>query len=198
MGVSLRPIDRWPGPETINRRWAPFKASVGSTLNVLERELRMLDAKLVVLEVDYRERDIRLDGLPRADARMTSPRVQIAFDSKWGPLQYATDEFTHWDDNLRGIALAMEALRKVDRYGVSKRGEQYQGWRQLTTGTDNAFGLYDRREAERWLLDTYGDGYEGAGAVAATLRRAIKATHPDAGGDDEEFRKVMRAKSLLG
>jgi hypothetical protein len=86
-----------------------------------------------VLQVGYRDADLRLDGMPRANARMLHDAVALSFESKWGPLRYETNEFVArgyrggegWQQNLRAIALGMEALRKVDRYGVSKRGEQY-------------------------------------------------------------------------
>lgn len=42
-----------------------------------------------------------------------------------GHLSYPCDTFTTLQDNLRVIALALEALRMVDRYGVTRRGEQY-------------------------------------------------------------------------
>jgi len=34
-----------------------------------------------------------------------------------------------WRHNVRSIALGLEALRAVDRYGISRRGEQYAGFR---------------------------------------------------------------------
>ena len=84
-------------------------------------------------------------------------------------------------DNVRAIALSLEALRAVDRYGVSKRGEQYAGWKQLTTGDSMS-----QAEA-RDLLASYGGETE-----------ALKKTHPDTGGDVESFRKVQRAREVLG
>ncbi len=188
LGVTFRPIDAWPGPLNPDRRWAPFKATLGSTVGLLERELRMLDAKLIVLQVAMTDRDIRLDGFPRANARASHPGVVLAFESKWGPLKYATDEFTEWQDNLRAIALSMEALRKVDRYGVSKRGEQYQGWKAIPASTDPADAIQTREQAAEYLSQWAGD-----------VRRAVRETHPDTNPDVDpaEFRKVMRAKELL-
>ena len=40
--------------------------------------------------------------------------------------------------NLRSIALGLKALRAVDRYGVSRRGEQYAGFRAALTAGGNA------------------------------------------------------------
>ena len=183
LGVTFRPIDIWPGVETHRRRRAPFTAHFGSTMQLLGRELRVLNGKLVVVQLAMHEGDFRNDGLPRANARAYHPGVVLAFESKWGPLKYATDEFSDWLDNLRAIALSMEALRKVDRYGVSKRGEQYTGWKQLPSGSDDT-GIHTRDQALVYLQSFGG------------LTQAIKATHPDTGGDELEFRRVMRAKEL--
>ena len=143
LGVTFRPFDRPPPP--LGDTPPPFYSSWPDTVSLLARELRHLEAKRVVVELAVTEQDLRLDGMPRANARLYNDAVRISFDSKWGPLRYETGEFATgaywqnggrpgWQSNVRAIALSMEALRKVDRYGVSKRGEQYRGWRALPTG----------------------------------------------------------------
>lgn len=187
LGVTVRPLTE-PRPP-IGNRYSPFSASLTSTIEILATELRALEAEQIVVELDLRERDLRIDGMPRADARPSHDGVALSFRSKFGPLRYATAEFTGrwgtpgWQANLRAIALGMQALRAVDRYGVSKRGEQYQGWRQLTSGSDDT-GIHTSEQA-RELLDRMGG-----------KRAALRATHPDHGGDPDEFRKVTKAIEL--
>lgn len=186
LGIHVRPLaGEQPRPGC---RYSPFRASWRTTISLLAKELAALDAKRIALGLDIAERDIRLDGLPRADARIPNPTVELAFESKYGPLRYATCEYTSWHDNVRAIALAMQALRAVDRYGVSKRGEQYVGWKALPAGSDDLHGIPDTAAARAYLDDVY-DG---------DMRRALMETHPDHGGDREEFGKVMRIKGLLG
>jgi hypothetical protein len=48
-------------------------------------------------------------------------------------LVYATDACDFWQHNVRSIALGLAALRAVDRYGISRRGEQYAGYRAALT-----------------------------------------------------------------
>jgi hypothetical protein len=152
------------------------------TLELLKRELSKLGAHSAVIELALTEREIRLDGWPRAEARPSHPGVVISFESKHGPLRYGTDAFPHWQENVRAIALGLEALRKVERYGIGKRGEQYQGWRQLGDGSEGM----STRDAEALL-----EGYGGEKA-------ALKAAHPDTGGSDEDFAEVQRARQVLG
>ncbi|HSC21004.1 MAG TPA: hypothetical protein VLC07_04685, partial [Solirubrobacterales bacterium] len=147
------------------------------TLWKLESELDKLGARDVVIEVALTESEIRLDGWPRAGARPSHPGVVVSFNSRHGPLRYGTDAFPHWQANVRAIALGLEALRKVERYGIGRRGEQYAGWRQLSAGDSDLVRRGNELIAEH------------AGATAA-----LKATHPDHGGDADDFRAVQAAR----
>jgi hypothetical protein len=175
LGITLRPYDDPPPAGGIS---SPFDAPLSSTLQVLERELRALQADRIVLQVGYREQDLRLDGMPRANATLIHDAVALSFESKWGPLRYQTNEFVPryygkgpgWQQNLRAIALGMEALRKVDRYGVSKRGEQYTGWRAIA---EKSAGPGVPRELRRDIV------------------AAAKRLHPDIGGDPALFRAAV-------
>jgi hypothetical protein len=194
LGVTFRPFDGPVPPE--GGRPSPFDASWGSTVDLLARELRLLDATRIVCELGLEERDLRVDGLPRANARMSTDAVRLSFDSKHGPLMYETGEFTKtwyrdslegWQANLRAIALGLEALRKVDRYGISKTGAQYRGWRAIGVGGVPADQIATPEQARAFLAQWGGD-----------YKRAVRETHPDAGGDRDTFEKVMRARELVG
>lgn len=180
--VRFRPLlpTEWPGPRTPEPQRSPFSASWSDTLRLLERELGMLEATGIVIQVALREDQIRSDGWPKqGHAQPPNPGVVLAFDSRHGPLKYATDRFHRYEDNVRAIALGLEALRKVDRYGISTRGEQYAGWKALPSGHSD-MGLAERGAA---LVEEHG-----------SIRAALKATHPDVGGDAEDFRAVMALK----
>jgi hypothetical protein len=191
LGVAFVPPDG-PMPVPVGR-WPLFKASWSQTVTLLASELRHLEARGISIELDMEPRMFRNDGLPRSDARASSDGVRLTFTSKFGPLRYETAEFTGrwgeagWQQNLRAIALSMEALRKVDRYGVSKRGEQYRGWRALPVGTDPADSIATVEQARAFLGRWNGD-----------WKAAVRATHPDQGGDPDDFRRVMKAKELIG
>jgi hypothetical protein len=191
-GLVVRPWDV-PKPKCAYRH-SPFRSTLSTTLNLLAREIRMLNGKQIVVMLDIRERDIRLDGLPRADARIGEPCVALSFESNWGPVRKVTGEYRTWQDNLRAISLSLEALRSVDRYGVSKSGEQYRGWRALPVSTDGAALLTTSDEAVDFLSQWFVDGNDD---LDAALRKAMMETHPDHGGDSDEFRKVLKCRDLL-
>lgn len=173
---TVRPISTWPGVMPAEHAYSRFRAGMDDTFMRLRFELEKLDARQVVIEMAIGEGDIRRDGLPYAAARAAHPGVVVSFESRHGPLRYATAEFTRWQDNLRAIALGLEALRAVDRYGISRRGEQYAGWKALTAG-----GPSVRRG--RALIAEHGD-----------VRRALMATHPDHGGSPDDFADVQAAR----
>lgn len=205
MILTTRPIDTWPRPETRSRGHSPFGSTYSATRSLLDRELRMLGARNVVLQIDVREQDLRLDGELRANARPQGPRVALAFDSQHGPLRYYCDRWRDWQDNLRGIALGLEAQRKLERYGITSRGEQYTGWKALGTGLAMGAGM-TRTEAAKMLADLANDSdlpitarqvEEQPSYREAAFRAVAKVHHPDAGGDPALFARLTDARNVL-
>jgi hypothetical protein len=174
--VTFRPLSMaLPAPTFDGWSGSPFRASWTDTVGLLLRE--HLKPRETLIEIDVREQDIRLDGMPRANAVQQSPGVVLTLiGTPHGDLRYPCSTYRTWQANVRAIALALEALRKVDRYGVTKRGEQYAGWKALPAGDDEA-------QRGRDLIREHGG-----------VSEAIKATHPDHGGDADEFRAVLAAR----
>lgn len=177
--LTFRPLSTPLSDPTYGGNYrSPFTASWSSTVELLAREVKHLRPRQTILEVDLRECDLRLDGLPRADRDAQTPGVVLTLvGTPHGDLRYPCSTFHHWQDNVRGIALALEALRKVDRYGVTKRGEQYAGWKQLASPGPSA-------ERGRALIREHG-----------SIPAALKATHPDHGGDPADFADVQAARA---
>lgn len=198
---QCRPIDQWPGAMTVERKRSPFRSGWSDTMKLLEHELKLLDAKSVVLLMPLREQDIRLDGRPRADARPSHPGVILCFQNKHGPQRFPCDQYLDFADNIRAIALSLQALRAVDRYGVTRRGEQYKGWAALPSPAATAMTTV---EAARWLTTfLVGPGKKLDLATLeqcqAALRQAEFKSHPDRGGNPDDFKRCQEArKALLG
>src|SRR4051812_2092573 len=126
MEIAYRPIgDDWVWEKTKHRQYSRFDTSWTSTIGLLKRELGQVHARVPVIQIDLTERDFRNDGEIRANAKDPEfPGVIVAFEMpKVGALKYRCDMFmgTHrgpaWQQNVRAIALGLEALRKVERYG---------------------------------------------------------------------------------
>ncbi len=214
--LIARPIgDDWPGRPTAerDRQFSRFSATWSDTVELLRREVAMLDADQVVVQLALKPGQLRkIDDWVRADATPAHPGAIVSFDSRHGPLRYATDLFTGngnyghlpgWQANIRAIALGLEALRRVDRYGISRSGEQYRGWNELGAGTPMPAAQMTRADA----IEILGMATAMLGARDAlrdgTLdpheawRAAAKFFHPDAGGDPDMFRRLTEARDLL-
>lgn len=207
MWYEFRPLT-WTDKETLRRRGAHlFKASWDDTIELLARETEYLDAgHPVVIQVDAPEAQIRRDGMLHARARVNHPGVAISFQSMYGPLRYATDAYedsyysrfalTGWQANVRAIALALEALRAVDRYGVTRRGEQYTGWKALEAGNGRLFA--DAADAESWLRKYAAElGVNPEAPLNSVYRSLARIMHPDHGGPRADWDRLDAARQLF-
>lgn len=200
MSYVVRPIsDRTPF--TGKHQRSPFSSAWWITHELLLREVAALKGRDLVLEMDVTEGQIRLDGQIRADARPSTPAVRVAFESKHGPLTYATDQFRHWQDNVRAIALGLESLRRVDRYGITERGEQYTGFKALPAGQAMSAPQMSTQEAYDLLTEILGPEVVVDGDLddQALIKRARVLTHPDRhDGDQTQWDQVELAAKVLG
>ncbi len=219
--LRLRP-EHWLAVDA-DRPTSPFSATYRQTLQLLDHELFQLDALDVHLQVLAASSQIRLDGQLRSDARVDHPGVILTIGTRrHGVLVYETDRYTRrwgrnanpaWQENLRAIALGLEALRKVERYGIARRGEQYAGYRELGSGVPMPPAQMTVEQAAAFLIE-HGDNKVVAGVaggytvaelldrfagdrIEACYRRAAKHLHPDAGGDPALFVKLTEARDLL-
>lgn len=199
--MKVGPIRSWPGELTRNRQQSQFKASLSATLQLLDREIWHLtdtrsqqESAEVLIAIP--PGDLwRLDGRPRAHAVAEHPGVIFSIDSKHGHLSYPCDTFTTWQDNLRAVALALEALRKVDRYGVTKRGEQYRGFLAIEATAAPA-GFATAADAEAFLRSWCGPAWADQ-PLRRVFREAQRTTHPDLSGDAATFQRVSLAEAKL-
>ncbi|EUA69741.1 molecular chaperone DnaJ [Mycobacteroides abscessus] len=182
--MKLRPLENWPGTFPSLHIRSPFSAPLRTTLEELDRELSFLGSDgsnaPSVLEVALRERDFRLDGLPRADARVQHPGVILHIESRIGPLSYPAAKFNTWQDNLRAITLGLNGLRRLDRYGITPGSEQYTGWKQLpSAGQSGVVATAD--DAEQIIRLAAGDQDS---ALDKAYRAARGNSHPDRNNGD--------------
>jgi hypothetical protein len=217
MLLTFRPIDQWPDgwrDRLRARPTTPFRASYSDTLEVLDREARHLDTRSAVLQVDTEPgRGVRMDGQLRADAVVHHPGVILTLDTaRHGVLVYRCDTFDGWgrhpgwQANLRAVALGLEALRKVDRYGIADAGQQYAGFGALPPARAMGGATMTAEEAATFLWsEAFADGPPDddlvtlvtAEGIDRVYRLAVKAHHPDAGGDPATFRRLTEARDLL-
>lgn len=208
---TVKPLDDRTGFKGHSKR-SPFDSSWSSTLQLLARELRHLEATNVIVEVDTLPGSIRLDGQLYANAKVHSPAVRLHFDSKHGHINQQTDAFSTWQDNVRAIALGLEALRKIERYELGRGDEQYHGYLALEAGTGATALGGMTQTAAAMVIERLAIGDEGADRERAialiqrggpdaqrAYRHARAAAHPDRNdGERELWDQVEQAAKVLG
>ena len=204
-GLRFRPLrpEDWPGPRATRYKYDPFNSTLTSTQALLARELRAVKATDVVIQLELSESQIRLDGLPRADARPARPSVILSFTHPTvGPLRYPCERFDRWPSNLRAIALGLEALRKVERYGITTDHQQYRGWRAIeSTVVPGDLSLDQAKIAIQRYAQADGSLWDREPEVIRlAVRRAKSHSHPDhprGRGSAEAFHQVSLAETRL-
>lgn len=213
--IQWAPLDKWPGTLTPShqRKRAPFKSSYTSTLQLLDRELRMLSAEGIVGKLALPPGQFTIEGRPYANARPEHPGVVLAFTKRVKtatgprriPLNFPCDRFVTWENNLRAIALALEALRMVDRYGVTQNAEQYTGFKALPPAGPTHDSILTVEEAARWVASEAGIGPDAGHLLTdsdiwrSVYRDVAQRHHPDrnSGRHTDGWAKLQAAATLL-
>lgn len=206
--IVFRQLDAWPGERRKSRDRSPFSARFESTWSMLQAELSHLRCREAMILCDAPASAFRIDGRLRDDASILSPGIVLVCPAtRNGPLKFPCDRYVEWQANVRAIAMSLEALRAVDRHGVTRHAEQYRGWSQLppSRGPIVAGEWSSAEDAARFLLRTGGSDDTDSAKVLAVLngwldlayRDAMKRAHPDAGGTDELAQRVGRAKAFI-
>jgi hypothetical protein len=207
LNARFVPLESWPGKATKPRKESTFRAPYLKTLDLLEFELEKIHAKEILIQAFFTRSQLRNDGWPKTAERPSGVGVIVSFESPKGPLSFPCDTFSTFDCNLRAIALALQALRAVDRYGVTQGAEQYKGWARLPAPADQPFRSRDEAAiflATQAYPNSDADQFYGkqiarlATERDAAYRLAAKRLHPDAnGGSHEMFVRLQAAMKLL-
>ena len=204
MRYEVRPLGAWTDPETKPRRPHPFSSTWGNTRDLLSRETDLLAARLVVIQLDAIGGTLRADGMLTGDIRTGHPGAVVSFESKFGPLRYAADTYLGgkgtpaWQANTRAIALSLEALRAVDRWGATRRGEQYQGWTAIEAPKPE---FADWHAAAEWMreyaINSLRILQDASGDWNGLYRAMAARMHPDKGGPRADWDRLAKARRML-
>ena len=182
----------WPNgwPRSAHQERSRFGGKRGMTIadgvNEVLHELNLLRASHVVISTNL---EVRLDGLPRSNQRMPEDTgVAVYFKLNGGKRVLACDRWDRVEHNLRAVAKHIEALRGMDRWGVGTVEQAFTGYAALPEP--------GRRKPWSEVLGYDSDGVDGLTAeeVNDRYRDLSRRRHPDAGGSDEAFRDLTRAR----
>jgi hypothetical protein len=196
LDAAFRPLPQWNRKPALQFRHAPFRTPALKTLDAIEYELGRLSAHDVRIEAGFALSQLRNDGWPRAGERPSHPGVVLYFESPEGSLCFPCGTYADYYDNLHAIALTLENLRAIDRYGVTLGHEQYRGFAQI-----EAPKKMTAEEAAAWCaLNTPLEParvLRDASAWRDVYRLMASKCHPDRGGDRANWDKLQEARKVL-
>lgn len=180
----------WRRTPSGQRRHASFTRAgraltMADAIQRLSGELSRLGAAREVLSTNV---ETRLDGLPRSgQPEPGDPGAAVYFELRKKPIALACDKWRRVADNVAAIAQHIDALRRIDRYGVGTLDQAFAGYAALPANTAAAwrdvFG-FGETEAVTWAT------------VEDRFRSMAKTAHPDAGGSDLEMARLSEAKAF--
>ncbi len=198
MDIYCYPLDKWNGPVTETRTKASYGARWSTVIRELEAEAEALGADELLILLDVRRDQLRLDGWPKAGTT-PPPQIAVAFTSKHGPLRFECDRWNRWEDNVRAVGLTLQRLRLIDEGGVARSGEQYRGWQAIGPGT----GFTTTALAAQFIAQAAGAPKRAAEVLNSPelrqqiYREAAQRLHPDKGGNADDFRRLTEARDML-
>lgn len=194
---------KWPGrkrPAFWKPKRSPFKGHNWSRIEKeLLEEIARINGRDVSIALDIRNPGhFRQDGGIRADARPVTPSVVLTFTRPDGKkLVFPCDAYAFWQDNIWAIRLSLEALRAVDRHGVTAGDQQYEGFAALPPGSNGKMSEDDARALIAELSGIEASALAFQSVLTMALRTARSKAHPDAGGSTEKFQEVEEAAKVL-
>lgn len=188
--VSRFPLE-WPAgwvrTPKHRRALAKFKSggqwiTVFKATERLQDELERLGATGATLSTNI---SLRLDGRPRSDEKPADPGVAIYFRFKGKATVFACDKYTEVGDNIAAIAAHIDALRRIERYGVGTIEQALAGYKALPADTAADWrAVFGFAKDSRPTKDQIDSAYKGL----------ARQKHPDAGGTDIEMAHLNRAR----
>lgn len=139
----------------------------------LTDELRRLGAANVVISSNLH---LRQDGHPlgKQPKMLGDPGVAVYFMFKGRSMVMARDAYKSVAGNIRSLALAIEAMRQLERHGGSTMMERaFQG-----------FAAIAPPDWKKPWREVFGVTPDWRGDLTALYREKAKNRHPDSGGSD--------------
>jgi hypothetical protein len=205
--LRFKPLKAWPKEQVpLGGVRDHFKTGWPATLDKLEYELRRLYATHIQIEAGFGPGDLRNDGWPQGGRRPSHPGVILSFVSQEGQLHFPCGNFARYEANIHAIALTLENLRAIDRYGVTLNHQQYAGFAQLAA--PESARVMTVEEAAGIIVGIARPQNEMAPQLVSMVlhdktifnayaREAAGMVHPDVAGDRERWDRLEIAKGIL-
>lgn len=166
-----------PSPGRASRPWT-FAAARDA---LLDEAWRHTNASVVLSSNFQPGKDGPVEGRRRPD----DEGVAIYIQRQGKPYVLACDRYADAEGNMRSLALALEAMRQLERHGGGVMMERaYEG-----------FAALPAPPRPHQILGVAADASEAQ--ILAAWRRAIAAAHPDRGGSESAAAEINSARDAM-
>ncbi len=163
-------------------RYRTGHVSVFVATQRLEAQLDKLGAQDPILSTNV---PLRLDGRPRSETDPADVGVAVYFRFKGKATVMACDRWTRVADNIAAIAAHVDALRRIERYGIGTIEQALAGYKALPADTAAAWRIVFGFSAQEAVSDA---------TLDSRYKALAKKAHPDViGGSDAAFMHLGRA-----
>lgn len=164
--------------QTANRR-----VTVAVAVRRLSDQLERLGAQSLTLSTNV---ELRLDGTPRSDGREpTDLGAAVYFRFRGRATVLACDRYRTVAENIAALAAHVDALRRIERYGVGTLEQALAGYRALPADTAADW---------RTVFGFGSDSRPTRAQVQEAYKRQAKCRHPDVGGSEAGMTHLNRAR----
>ena len=176
----------WPAgrPRTQYPKRSNFDTTLGVAIKDVQHEVRLLGGSELIISSNF---SVKANGMPYANQRRLKEDngVVVYFMLKKKPMCFACDRWDRFEDNLRAIAKAIDALRGISRWGTGDMVEQaFTGFTALPAPTS-------------WWQTLELDGPDvSRDDIQRAWRSLASRHHPDNGGDTNKMADINRARDL--
>lgn len=176
----------WPAgrPRTKRTERSRFGVKFSTARNQIVNSIRLLGGKAMILSTNI---PTKRDGLPYAiQTQPDDTGVAVYFTYKGKQMCFACDRWNKVEDNLRAVALTIEGLRGIARWGTGDMMEAaFTGFTALPNP--------DRTISWMEVLGFAAGSVVTLDDAESAYKRLRSAHHPDKGGSADQFNAVQQA-----
>jgi DnaJ domain len=164
----------WPRTDASRRERGAFKTTLHAALEALHREIRLLGGTSFVLSSNATL------GVTQPD----DPSVCAYFIHDGVQLAIPCDRWQRIEANVRAIALSVEAIRGMDRWGAKHMiRAMFSGFKALPAANN----------CRPWATVFGVRPHASTGEVRTAYKQLAQTFHPDKGGSTERMAEINGA-----
>lgn len=171
-----------------------YQSTIGQTTSDLATEMERLDPESWRASTASGGSYTKSNGLPKHSANPSDPGFVLRWKKDGEQFAVTCDAYSRLRDNVRTVYLWVHETRMRGQRPV-KTGDAAFAAARLPPAEGDAVGAVAAAPPPHDVLEVSPDA--DTAVVKAAARSLKKKHHPDRGGDEEAFKRVLRAEEAM-